>query len=233
MTAGFVREARAPDAAGLARVQVASWRASFAGLLPDAVLAELTSTEAEQRWAERWLEAITKPPTSRHRVHVAVTQPSSLPGIETRSLPGFTAEAAGTAGAAGAAAELAGFAAAGPATDADLWPATDAELYELHGLPVLTGQGHGGRLLHAVADTLAEDGFRTAYTWALSADDSRLEFLESAGWAPDGSHGNLDMGEKVPVVRLHTLLAPGGRPPGDPPHGGLRAPHSPAGGDPP
>jgi len=220
VTAGFVREARAADAAGLARVQVASWRASFAGLLPAAVLAELTSTEAEQRWAERWLEAITKPPTSRHRVHVAVTQPSSLPGIEPRSLPGSATEAAeaaeaagateaaGAAGAAGSAAELAGFAAAGPATDADLWPATDAELYELHVLPELTGQGHGGRLLHAVADTLAEDGFRTAYTWALSADDSRLEFLESAGWAPDGSHSNLDMGVKVHVVRLCTRLSP-------------------------
>ena len=201
MTAGFVREARAPDAAGLARVQVASWRASLAGLLPDAVLAELTSAESEQRWAGRWLEAITKPPTSRHRVHVAVTQPSSLPNIESRSLPGSATEAA---------AELAGFAAAGPATDADLWPGTDAELYELHVLPELTGQGHGGRLLHAVADTLAEDGFRTAYTWALSADDTRLEFLESAGWAPDGSHSNLDMGVKVRVVRLHTRLSPEG-----------------------
>jgi GNAT superfamily N-acetyltransferase len=194
VTAGFVREARAPDAAGLARVQVTSWRASLAGLLPDAVLAELTSAEAERRWAGRWLEAITKPPTSRHRVHVAVTQPSSQPGK-----PGSGTEAA---------AELAGFAAAGPATDADLWPGTDAELYELHVLPELTGQGHGGRLLHAVADTLAEDGFRTAYTWALSADDSRLEFLESAGWAPDGSHSNLDMGVKVHVVRLRTRLSP-------------------------
>ena len=197
MTAGFVREARAPDAAGLARVQVASWRASLAGLLPDAVLAELTSAEAERRWAGRWLEAITRPPTSRHRVHVAVPQPSSLPGS--------AAEAA-----VEATAELAGFAAAGPATDADLWPGTDAELYELHVLPELTGQGHGGRLLHAVADTLAEDGFRTAYTWALSGDDSRLEFLQSAGWAPDGSHSNLDMGVKVRVVRLHTRLSPEG-----------------------
>jgi ribosomal protein S18 acetylase RimI-like enzyme len=206
VTAGFVREARAPDAAGLARVQVASWRASLAGLLPDAVLAELTSAEAEQRWAGRWLEAITRPPTSRHRVHVAVPQPSSLPGIESRSLPGSASKAA-----VEAAAELAGFAAAGPATDADLWPGTDAELYELHVLPELTGQGHGGRLLHAVADTLAEDGFRTAYTWALSGDDSRLEFLQSAGWAPDGSHSNLDMGVKVHVVRLHTRLSPEAR----------------------
>lgn len=181
MTAGFVRAARAPDAPELARVQVASWRASLDGLVPGEVLAELTSTAAERQWAGRWLEAITTPPTSRHRVHVAV-------------------DAGRTS--------VTGFAAAGPATDADLWPGTDAELYELHVLPDLTGQGHGGRLLHAVAGTLAEDGFQTACTWALSADDERLEFLEAAGWAPDGSRSNLDMGVKVPVVRLHTRLSP-------------------------
>ena len=198
MTAGFVRAARASDAAGLARVQVASWRTSFSGLVPDEVLAELTSAVAEEQWAERWLEAITVPPTSRHRVHVAVTAPQAA------SDP----NGAGVQGSPGGAAMLAGFAAAGPATDGDLWPGTDAELYELHMLPELTGQGHGGRLLHAVADTLAEDGFQTACTWALSADDTRLSFLEAAGWAPDGSHSNLDMGVKVHVVRLHTRLSP-------------------------
>lgn len=198
MTAGFVRAARASDAAGLARVQVASWRASFAGLVPDEVLAELTSAAAEKQWADRWLGAITAPPTSRHQVHVAVTAPDAASG----------ANGSGSGGSAGGAPELAGFAAAGPATDGDLWPGTDAELYELHVLPELTGQGHGGRLLHAVADTLASDGFHTACTWALSADDERLSFLEAAGWAPDGSHSNLDMGVKVHVVRLHTRLSP-------------------------
>ena len=181
MTAGFVRAARPADAAGLARVQVASWRASLAGLVPDPVLAELTSADAEKQWAERWRSAITGPPTSRHRVHVAVSAPG--------------------------AADPAGFATAGPATDADLWPGTDAELYELHVLPSFAGEGHGDRLLHAVADSLVEDGFHTAYTWVLSADKERLSFLESAGWAPDGSHSNLDMGVKVHVVRLHVLLA--------------------------
>ena len=38
MTGGFVRAARASDAAGLARVQVASWRATLAGLVPDEVI---------------------------------------------------------------------------------------------------------------------------------------------------------------------------------------------------
>jgi ribosomal protein S18 acetylase RimI-like enzyme len=180
VTAGFVRPARASDAADLARVQVASWQASLAGLVPEAVLAELTSADAQRQWADRWLEAITNPPTSRHRIHVAY-----VPGE----------------------ASCLGFASAGPATDPDLWPGTDGELYELHILPEQAGRGHDERLLHAVADTLAEDGFHTACTWALSGDGARLSFLEAAGWAPDGSHSNLDMGVKVPVLRLHTLLA--------------------------
>jgi len=191
VTGGFVRAARASDAPGLARVQVASWRATLASLVPDEVLAELTSPAALDQFTERWREAIVSPPTSRHRVHVAVAEPGS--------------------------AEVAGFAAAGPATDEDLWAGTDAELYELHVLPDLAAapatvgeepDGHDSRLLHAVADAFAEDGFRTAYTWALSGDESRIAFLSSAGWGPDGSTSNLDMGVKVPVVRLHTRLSP-------------------------
>jgi hypothetical protein len=196
VTAGFVRAARASDADGLARVQVASWRSTLAALVPGEVLAELSSDAALASWADRWLEAIVNPPTSRHRVHVAVPSPGS--------------------------ASVVGFAASGPATDEDLWPGTDAELYELHVLPELDadagagadadalaeGGGHGGRLLHAVADTFAEDGFHTAYAWALAEDGPRIEFLSAAGWGLDGSRSNLDMGVKVPVVRLHTLLSP-------------------------
>ena len=182
MSGGFVRAARASDAEGLARVQVASWRAAFAGLVPDAVIAELTSEEAVGQFAERWRDAISAPPTSKHRVHVAIEKPGEP--------------------------EILGFAAAGPTTDEDLWPGTDGELYELHVLPSLAGAGHDGRLLNAVADTFAEDGFSTGYTWALSRDEPRLDFLKAAGWAPDGSRSNLDMGTKVPVVRLHTRLSP-------------------------
>lgn len=177
---GFVREARAADAEGLARVQAASWRASFAGLVPDAVIAELTSDEAVGQFAGHWAESISAPPTSKHRIHVAVEQPGAP--------------------------EILGFAAAGPATDEDLWPATDGELYELHVAPAVAGHGHDERLLHAVADMFAEDGFSTGYTWALAGDESRIGFLEEAGWALDGSRSNLDMGVKVPVVRLHTRL---------------------------
>lgn len=181
VTAGFVRPARAGDAVSLARIQVASWRCGFAGIVPQDLLAELTSEEAEQVWRDRWREAITNPPTSRHRVLAAVD--------------------------GGPSREVAGFASAGPATDADRWPGTDGEVYELRIYPERTGQGHGSRLLHAVADTLIEGGFHTVSIWALEADTALRRFLEASGWAADGARAELDVGAPVPVVRLHTAIS--------------------------
>jgi ribosomal protein S18 acetylase RimI-like enzyme len=179
--AGFVRPARAGDAESLARVQVASWLSTFAGIVPADLLAELTGSEAEGVFRDRWREAITNPPTSRHYVLTAVTE------APPRSVAGFVS--------------------AGPATDADRWPGTDGEVYELRVLPELTGQGHGSRLLHAAADTLAQDGFHTLSTWALEADTALRGFLESSGWAADGARGELDVGTSVPVIRLHTTIS--------------------------
>ena len=176
-----MRPARAGDAASLARVQVASWRRDLAGIVPAALLAELTSGEAEDVWRDRWREAISNPPTSRHHVLAAVTE--SPPR------------------------EVVGFISAGPATDADRWPGTDGEVYELRVLPERTGCGHGSRLLHAAADTLVQDGFHTLCTWALEADTALRRFLESSGWAADGARGELDVGTSVPVVRLHTTIS--------------------------
>jgi GNAT superfamily N-acetyltransferase len=179
-----VRPAREGDAEQLARVQVASWRCGLAGIVPSPLLAELTSSEAQGVWRDRWREAITSPPTSRHRVLAAVTDAAD-----------FSAR------------EVVGFVSAGPATDADRWPGTDAEIYEFRVSPERTGQGHGSRLLHAAADTLAADGFRIVSTWVLEADVVVRRFLESAGWAADGARGELDVGVTVPVVRLHTGLS--------------------------
>jgi GNAT superfamily N-acetyltransferase len=183
----FVRPARGSDAAGVARIQVECWRDDYAGVIPDEVLAELTSDEATQRWQERWAEAIAKPPTSRHQVLVATaTEPTAAGGRPERV--------------------IAGFASVGPASDEDRWPATDGELYELHVAPGRTGQGHGGRLLNAVADTLAEGRFSRVSVWVLEANTALRQFLESAGWAADGARSQLDMGVRVPIVRLHTAL---------------------------
>src|SRR5580693_3875129 len=143
-TGWVVRPARAGDADDLARGQVASRRSGLAGIVPPSLLEALTGEEASAVWRDWWREAIGNPPTSRHRVLTAVTD--AMPR------------------------EVVGFVSAGPATDAEHWPGTDAEIYEFRVAPDRTGQGHGGRLMHAVADTLVGDGFRTVSIWALEAD---------------------------------------------------------------
>ena len=146
----------------------------YAGLVPAAVLAELTSPEAERRWREHWTASLTSPPTSKHQVLVAVT--------------------AGDGGTR----LVAGFASFGPGTDPDRWPGTDAELYELCVARDQAGRGHGSRLLNAAAATLADDGFGTVWAWVLEQDATARRFLESAGWAADGAGKALDMGSAGP-----------------------------------
>ena len=180
----IVRDARVSDAGEIARLQVARWRTGYAGLVPAEVLAELTSAEAEEQWRKHWVESLESPPSSRHRVMVAVGTDANGGRV------------------------VAGFAAFGPATDEDRWPATNAELYELCVEPGQAGRGHGSRLLNAAAATLAEDGFSMACAWALEQDAAALTFLESSGWAPDGARKTLDMGVGVPMIRLHAALDP-------------------------
>jgi ribosomal protein S18 acetylase RimI-like enzyme len=45
-----IREARIEDAAGIARVHVDSWRTTYAGIVPDAYLANLSYARRENLW---------------------------------------------------------------------------------------------------------------------------------------------------------------------------------------
>ena len=129
--------------------------------------------------ADHWRAAIERPPNLKHRVLVALD------------------------GAA-----VVGFAAFGPATgDPDRDPVLDAELHTLLVHPDAFGRGHGSRLLAATVDGMRDVRFRTAICWLLTADSVLTDFLESAGWAPDGVQRDLDMaGTLVPQQRLHVGL---------------------------
>ena len=176
----FVREGRPEDSGAIAGIQVDAWRRLYGELLPADVLAELTGGEARERFAAHWRESVERPPTSRHRLLIAV-QPD-------------------------AAAQVAGFAAVGPSGDDDRWPRTDAEVYELHVAAGHARQGHGSRLINAVADTLRDDAFTTAYVWVPDGDEVTATFLESAGWRRDGARREIDMGATITMSRLHTAL---------------------------
>lgn len=150
--------------------------------------------------AGRWADDLRRPPAATHRALVA--------------LDGNT---------------VVGFAATGPSEDPDADPLRDAEMTVLVVDPSRLGQGHGSRLLSAVADTARADGFARITTWVLSRDDALRAFLDSAGWAPDGAHREIvaqaddaddaddaaaegahaSAAEPVGQVRLHTSLEDG------------------------
>lgn len=51
-----IRPAQPPDAAGIARVQVDSWRTSYQGIIADSVLANLSYAEREAGWTRALTE---------------------------------------------------------------------------------------------------------------------------------------------------------------------------------
>lgn len=52
-----IREARAEDASGIARVHVESWRTTYVGTISDSYLSSLSASELEPRWRERLCSA--------------------------------------------------------------------------------------------------------------------------------------------------------------------------------
>lgn len=159
-------------------IQVAAWQSMYADVLPPAVLAELAGAEAGERFREQWRGSLESPPTSWHRLLVST---------ERRTVVGF--------------------AALGPAGDPDRWPATDAEVYALHVDPDHIRLGHGSRLLNAAVDHLTDDGFRTVHVWTLEAPNPLRSFIEATGWSPDGARRELDVGERVAMIRFHAAIS--------------------------
>jgi GNAT superfamily N-acetyltransferase len=75
-----VRVAWADDAPAIGAVQARAWRESYAGVLPDELVAEVDAAAI----AEHWRAAVTAPPTAKHRVLVA---------LERNTVVGFAATA--------------------------------------------------------------------------------------------------------------------------------------------
>jgi RimJ/RimL family protein N-acetyltransferase len=175
-----VRQARPDDVAEIARVQVDTWRIGYLAILPASVIESLSIELALAAWEQ----AVTAPPSPRHRVLVAQDQEPVV-----------------------------GFVAFGPADDLepdDPEPETTAAVGPLLVEPRWGRRGHGSRLLAAAVDFARLDRFTRAIAWIPEGDVVSREFLEAAGWAPDGLARALDTGAgELREVRLHSLLAEG------------------------
>lgn len=155
-----VRLARTSDVDGIAAVNVRSWRQRFAATLPGDVLDALDPSDLAMVWAS----GILNPPTTGHRLLVAVEG-----------------------------ADVVGYAAIGPSQDPDAEPGT-GELLALEVDPEQQRQGHGSRLLAAAVDHAGAGGLDTVLVWCPLDDEARRGFLQSAGWAPDTAYRDLSVG---------------------------------------
>ncbi len=191
----------------MARIQLTTWRFAYRRLLPPGVLDELDGAWLEQQWQK----AISEPPSSRHRVFVAVEQQAAGPDY----LVGFAA--AGPLDAEALAPQEDPDAASGPG-GTDREGGDVAAITELVVEPRWGRRGHGSRLLAALVDAWRADGFRTAVAWAYEQDPATRTFLASAGWEPDGATRALDVDDMmVPQLRLHVSFADDGDRDDEPP----------------
>lgn len=184
-----VRLAMPAEAVQIAELQRRCWAADD---LERRALDEVGSEEM----AQVWHHAITRPPLAHHRVLVAS---QAFGEAEPADEPGSTRQRT----------RVCGFAALGPSDDPDA-EVTDSMVAEFRVDPLLRGQGHEDRLMHAIVDTMRADGYQRATWWLRSTDDEQRSWLEAAGWAPDGAHrevGTEDGVLRVKQIRLHTDIS--------------------------
>ncbi|WP_405140410.1 GNAT family N-acetyltransferase [Sphaerisporangium sp. NBC_01403] len=189
-----VRAARREDVPAVTATQIRAWKSGYRHLLPEGPLEQMTGPSAEELWNRQWEEAVTAPPSPRHRLLVAVETEDAL-----SSLASGHGEPGGQ--------RVVGMASHAPAEDPDLDPSTTAELLTMLVDPDHVRRGHGSRLLNATVDHLREDGFATVVTWVFADDEAMVGFLTSAGWGPDEAERVLDMGRPIRMIRLTTDIS--------------------------
>jgi GNAT superfamily N-acetyltransferase len=147
-----VRPAKRGDAAAVARIHIAAWRAAYAGILPDNYLVCMS----ESGQARQWSRAIRRN-DHLHRVFVAADLDET----------GDT---------------VAGFASCGPARHApgSLRSANDGEIFTLYVDLDRQGEGMGRALLEHCLETLARERRREAVVWVIAANPARF-FYEAQG----------------------------------------------------
>ncbi|WP_062115208.1 GNAT family N-acetyltransferase [Aureimonas sp. AU40] len=153
MTPSFsLRPATPEDAEAIAALHVASWRETYAGLLPEAMLAELS---VESR-AELWRRILAP-------AHAASGAAVWLAEENEKGL-------------------LAGFGACGAQRDAELrQTGFDSEIGALYVLRAFQGRGLGRRLMVALAGHLAGSGRSGAALLVLRDNAPARRFYEALG----------------------------------------------------
>jgi ribosomal protein S18 acetylase RimI-like enzyme len=150
-TVDLVRPARAEDVAEIARIEVETWRTTYAGMLPDRVLVGMS----EHRQRAAWQGLIRYRPDDV----MVVERPPVPDGLD----PGG----------------VIGFGNCGVQRDSALPYA--GEIYTIYVDPPAQNQGVGKRLLRSLFERLLEKGRGSALIWVIRANPSRYFYERQGG----------------------------------------------------
>ncbi len=139
-----LRPARPGDAPAIARVHVETWRAAYAGIVPDAYLVAMTESKQALQW--------------NHTIRSAVA-PEAVLVAESSDLPGG---------------RIVGFGSCGRARQRPGTGPGGGEVFTLYVAPDWQGRGIGRRLLHGLLAKLKAGGLNQALVWVLSDNPARF-----------------------------------------------------------
>ena len=165
-----IRRATRADAAAIGRVHVETWQSSYAGLLPDKALAQMSDVR-QSAW---WSRALSDPREARG-VFVADDEEMGVVGF----------------GSCGPVRE--------PPEGLDGTEARVGEVYTLYVESDFQNRGLGRRLLDALFRQLHADGCDTAVLWMLADNPTRF-FYEGMGGAIVGGRRERFAGADVDEV---------------------------------
>jgi GNAT superfamily N-acetyltransferase len=168
------------DVDELARINIDTWRAAYAGIVPQA---RLDSMDV-QTYRLRWLESVT----------------TGRPGVEL-----LVAEVDGRLAAYAVAGPYRPQEDAGPEVVTGL-----AELYALYVDPPMQGRGAGTAVHDTVLRMLAAQGNQEAALWVLADNLPSRRWYERRGWRADGALSTWSAGDReLPELRMRRSLAAG------------------------
>src|SRR5215470_8244647 len=165
-----IRRATKSDAAEIGRVYVETWQSTYAGILPDSMLAQMSDV----RQAAWWARALDNPPDARG-IFVA--------DDAERGVVGF--------GSCGPVRET--------PDGLDGTETRVGEVYTLYVEPDFQNQGLGRRLLDALFRQLRADGCDTAVLWMLADNPTRF-FYEGMGGRLVGAQRDRFAGASVSEI---------------------------------
>jgi ribosomal protein S18 acetylase RimI-like enzyme len=96
---------------------------------------------------------------------------------------------------------LQGFVGYCPSRDDDTDPRATGEITVLYLRPDAWGQGIGRQLMAAAVSGLTAAGYEQAVLWVLDSNARARRFYAAAGWSPDGTAKDQDIGG-APVTEL-------------------------------